>query len=96
MHLSGISIIIPTMQILVKSRPNSRTESIKLIQQTQLNLGLKNSQIEVYQVSVKEPPIDGKANKAIRKALADYFQVAASQVRLVSGHTSKQKLFEIS
>ena len=84
------------MQILVKSRPNSRTESIKLIQQTQLNLGLKNSQIEVYQVSVKEPPIDGKANKAIRKALADYFQVAASQVRLVSGHTSKQKLFEIS
>ena len=84
------------MQILVKSRPNSRTESIKLIEQTQLNLGLKNSQMEVYQVSVKEPPIDGKANKAIRKALADYFHVATSQVRLVSGHTSKQKLFEIS
>jgi hypothetical protein len=48
-----------------------------------------------YKVSVKEAPVDGRANDAIIRALAEYFDVAKSSVKLLSGHTSKQKIFEI-
>ncbi|OGY90688.1 MAG: hypothetical protein A3B30_00685 [Candidatus Komeilibacteria bacterium RIFCSPLOWO2_01_FULL_52_15] len=50
---------------------------------------------EHFIVAVKERPIEGKANEAITEALADYFNVAKSKVTLVSGHASREKLFEI-
>jgi uncharacterized protein YggU (UPF0235/DUF167 family) len=43
----------------------------------------------------EEPPVHGRANAAISKALANYFKVSSSQVRLISGFSSKQKVFEI-
>jgi len=46
-------------------------------------------------VWVKDPPKDGKANRAITKALALYFNVASSRVNLVSGFSSRQKVFEV-
>ncbi len=49
----------------------------------------------VYKVSVKEAPVAGRANEAIVRALAEYFEVGRARVRLVSGQTSKQKIFEI-
>lgn len=48
-----------------------------------------------FVVSVKEPPIQGRANEAIIRVLAEHFGVAKSQVRIVSGHTSRQKVVEI-
>jgi hypothetical protein len=48
-----------------------------------------------YQVSVKEQPIKGKANKAIEEALADYFDLPKSNVRIVSGYTSRHKIVEL-
>lgn len=47
-------------------------------------------------VYVNQPPLEGKANKAITDALADYFQVKNNQVFLVAGLRSKHKVFEIS
>lgn len=55
----------------------------------------KDGEKEWFKVSVKEPPMQGKANVAITKALAEYFKVSNSQVKLVSGLSSKQKVFEI-
>ena len=71
------------MKIFVKAKPLAREEKVEKIDD--LN----------FVVSVKEPPVQGRANLAIAKALADYFNVAPSQVRLVSGFSSKQKTFEI-
>lgn len=50
-------------------------------------------QLHVY---VNQPPLDGKANKAITEALAEYFKVSKSRVSLKKGQQSKQKFFEIS
>lgn len=50
---------------------------------------------EYYSVSVKERPVEGKANEAITKLLAQYFKVSRSQVKLISGAVSKRKVFEI-
>ncbi|MEK7542992.1 MAG: DUF167 domain-containing protein [Patescibacteria group bacterium] len=48
-----------------------------------------------FVICVKEPAKEGRANIAIRKVLANYFGVAPSRVRLVSGATSKHKVFEV-
>ena len=71
------------MKIFVKAKPNSKAESIEKVDDTH------------FTVAVKEPPVKGRANAAISKALADYFGIAPSQVSLVSGFSSKQKVFEI-
>lgn len=61
----------------------------------------KNPRVEkdllnTLHIYVKEPPLEGKANKAVIAALAEYFQVSKSEVRLLSGLKSKQKLFEVT
>ena len=48
-----------------------------------------------FVVSVKEPPINGQANRAIARVLAEYFKISVSQVRQVTGFTSRNKIFEI-
>ncbi len=71
------------MKIFVKAKPSAKEEKIEKISETN------------FVVWVKEPPIKGKANRAIAKAIAAHFNVAPSQVRLVSGSSSRQKVFEI-
>ncbi|MCL4200105.1 DUF167 domain-containing protein [Patescibacteria group bacterium] len=46
-------------------------------------------------VYVNAPPLEGKANRAAVEAIADYYNVKKSAVTLLSGHTSKNKRFEI-
>lgn len=47
-------------------------------------------------VFVREPAVEGKANKAVTDLLAKYFEVPKSQVQLVAGRTSRHKRFKIS
>ena len=49
----------------------------------------------VFEVCVKELPEEGRANEAIIKVLAKYFNIAPSRIELVGGKRSKQKVFEI-
>jgi uncharacterized protein (TIGR00251 family) len=46
-------------------------------------------------IFVREPAVDGKANQAVVKLLADYFEVSKSRVKIVSGVTSRRKRFLI-
>lgn len=48
-----------------------------------------------YKVWVRALPEKGKANEAVAKLLALNFDVLVSNVKLVSGGTSSQKVFEI-
>ena len=47
-------------------------------------------------IYVKEPPLEGKANQAVRGALSEHLKIPKSQIELVRGEKSKQKVFEIS
>lgn len=85
------------MKIFVKAKPGAKEERIdpppsKLFQE---NKSDETENKEWFTIWVKEAPVQGKANIAIAKVLAKYFKVANSQVKLVSGFSSKQKLFEI-
>ena len=70
------------MKIFVKAKPGSRKEGVEVID--------KNHLI----VRVKERPTKGRANKAVIEALAQHLKVAPSRISLVSGHTSRKKVFK--
>jgi uncharacterized protein (TIGR00251 family) len=70
------------MKIQVKVKPNSRTEEV-------------SREGEILIVKVKEPPKEGKANQAVIKLLAEHFGVPQSQVTILSGFKSKNKVVKI-
>lgn len=47
-------------------------------------------------VYVREPAVDGKANRAVQTLLATHFGVPRSHVELVSGPTARLKRFRIT
>ena len=49
-----------------------------------------------FVVRVKEAPIEGKANEAVIKALAENFNVAGWRIKILSGSTSSNKVVEIN
>jgi uncharacterized protein YggU (UPF0235/DUF167 family) len=46
-------------------------------------------------VYVNQPPLEGRANKAAGEALAEYFKVSKSKIKLIRGLKSKQKVFDV-
>lgn len=71
------------MKISVKVKIKAKEEKVR-------PLGKNN-----FAVFVKALPIEGRANEAIIKLLAEYFKVPKSSVGIVSGHKSKNKIVEI-
>lgn len=69
------------MKIFIKAKPNSNENKVEKIDD--LN----------FIVSVKDPPVQGRANRAIVKLLSEYFHTP--NVRIVLGHMSRQKVVEI-
>jgi uncharacterized protein len=47
-------------------------------------------------VSVNAPPVDGKANEAVIRVLAETFGVAKSAVTIVRGETGKKKTVRLA
>lgn len=71
------------MKIFVHARPASREAKIEKVDTTH------------FVVSVKEPPVRGRANNAIIQALAAYFSLPASCIRIIRGQFSREKVIEI-
>jgi uncharacterized protein len=46
-------------------------------------------------VAVTAPPVDGKANEAVRKALAKTFGVRKQDVTIVAGERGRDKVVEV-
>ena len=86
------------MKIIVKAKTRAKVAKVERVDQPVLDLGEKKGKTELvtYKVSVREAPINGQANEAIIEALAEYFDTAKSNINLVSGQSSKQKIFEIN
>ena len=70
------------MKIQVKVKPNSKTEEV-------------SREGDSFIVKVKEPPKEGRANRAVIKLLAQHFSVPQIQVKILSGFKSKNKVVEI-
>jgi uncharacterized protein len=71
------------MKIRVRVRPNSSREEV-------------TPEGDLFIVKVKEPPLEGRANRAVIRLLAEHFGVPTSQVSILSGLRGKDKVVEIA
>ena len=72
------------MKIIVKAKPGAKEDNIEKVDEHN------------YIVCVKAPAIEGKANAAIIKLLADYFDISQSLIEIISGYTARVKVIEIN
>ena len=73
------------MKISAKIKPNSRYREEVVVN--------NDGSLTIY---TKAPAIEGRANLAAVKLVAQYYGVAPSRVKLVRGTTSRNKVFEIA
>lgn len=71
------------MRIFVIAKASAKAEKVEKVSD------------ELYRVSVKAPAQDGKANEAVTQALAHHLNVSFAQIKLLSGKSSKRKVFEV-
>ncbi len=71
------------MKIFVKAKIKAKEEKVVKIDSNH------------FLVYTKVVPEKGKANKQILENLAKYFKVKKDKVKLISGSSSKNKIFEI-
>jgi hypothetical protein len=71
------------MKLTIITHPNSK------------NPRIEKDLMDVIHLYIKEPPQEGKANKAVIEALADHLKIKKNQVILIHGEKSKNKVFEI-
>ena len=75
------------MKIRCKIKPNSKKGN--LIKKSQ------DENSEFFEIFVREPAIEGKANLAVIELLSKKFDVSKSRVSLKTGTKSRFKIFEI-
>ncbi len=71
------------MRIKVKVKPKSKKVGVKQISQ------------DLYEVKLKSPPEKGKANEELIEILSEYFNKPKSNIKLIKGQTSREKILEI-
>ncbi len=67
------------MNITVKVIPRAR----------QTKIVAEQDKLKIY---VHEPAVDGKANKAVIKSIAEYYNVKKSAVTILKGEMSRDKI----
>ncbi len=72
------------MKIFVRVKPKAKEEKVEKIDDINFN------------VQVRELPEKGRANMAVIRALAEYFNIGQSNIQIVSGSKSKLKIIEIT
>ncbi len=71
------------MKIEVVVHPNSK------------NPRVEKDLIGMIHVYVTAPPLEGKANKAVVVSLSKFLKVKKSEIILIKGEKSKNKVFEV-
>lgn len=71
------------MKISVKVKPNSKSERIEKISETEFIL------------SVNVPAKEDKANKRALELLSEHFDVGKNRIIIIKGHKNKNKIIEV-
>lgn len=73
-----------SMRISLRVIPNSKSE------------GLQKVGARSYRVKVREKALEGRANAAVVEALSLYFKVKRSDILIIKGLASRDKVVEIA
>ncbi|ACG58063.1 protein of unknown function DUF167 [Hydrogenobaculum sp. Y04AAS1] len=71
------------MILRVKVKPNAKTVSVEQLEDKSLK------------ISIKSPPVNGKANEELIKVLSEFLKVSKSKINIKAGKSSREKLVEI-
>jgi uncharacterized protein (TIGR00251 family) len=71
------------MLIKIKVIPNSKKD------------GIIKRKDDKFEDRVKEKAMNGRANRAVIRMLANYFKIDESKIRLAKGFKERNKIFEI-
>lgn len=71
------------VQFKIKVQPRSAKNEIK---------GLHGDAVKI---KLTAPPVDGEANLACVRYLADMLGISQGRIRIVSGHTGRQKIISV-
>lgn len=74
------------MEKIISIKVTPRAKESLIIEDFENNLKIK----------VKSPPVDGRANQEILELLADYYKIPKSQIQIIQGSKSRNKLIKIS
>ncbi len=73
-----------TIKIRVKVKTNAKKDLVETIDS------------DFLKVSTKASPVDNKANKALQKIIAKYYNIPKSSVLIAKGASSSTKIYEIT
>jgi uncharacterized protein (TIGR00251 family) len=58
--------------------------------------GIDDLHGDALKVKVTAPPVEGRANKAVKKLLAKELGLSPSQIEIIAGERSREKVLRIS
>lgn len=58
--------------------------------------GIDGVQGDALKLRVTAPPVEGRANKALQKLLAKRLGIPPSQITIITGQRSREKLVQVS
>jgi uncharacterized protein (TIGR00251 family) len=78
----------------VKSTPRGVTLDVEVKVRASKSrvLGVKGERLSV---ALAAPPVDGAANEALRRTLAEFFEIPRAQVSIIAGEKSRRKAVEL-
>ncbi|HEX7593801.1 MAG TPA: DUF167 domain-containing protein [Anaerolineae bacterium] len=73
---------------------NSATFAVKVVPRASKNqiVGMEGDAIKIR---LNAPPVEGKANEALVKFLAETLGVSRAQIEIVRGHASRRKVVRV-
>jgi len=88
------------MRLFIKVKTRSKKSGVERLDKSNGLTGASTelsrmSSPQVFVVRVGEAPIEGKANSAVIKALAENLNIASWRIKILSGSTSSNKVVEI-
>lgn len=81
--------------IPIRDTPQGATFAIKVRPRAKKN-AIAGEVGDAIKLALTAPPVEGKANEACIKFLADILDVPRSSVTIVSGETTRQKVIRVA
>ena len=78
----------------VEPSANTLTFSVKVVPRANKNQ-IVGKESGAVKIRLNAPPVDGKANEALVRFLAETLGVARSQIEIVAGHASRHKVVRV-
>lgn len=79
---------------MIRESNGSATFAVRVVPRASKNQ-IVGMQGDEFRIRLKAPPVEGKANDALVRFLADILKIGRGQIELVSGYTARRKIIRV-